>query len=135
MGEPLVTPMAAACDGDPCIMALAMFPPSTPCTDDAACNVNGFYPNEYRCEQGACVIDEAFVLERSMCAPTCESSADCKAFDEDTTCVTGFSCSFVAADGPLCCQKQCVCNDDLGSAASTELERDCAADAAALCGA
>jgi hypothetical protein len=72
-----------------------------------------------------CALDPEHIAARSMCTDFCESDTDCVPA-EGTNCVGGFTCAPVAAIGPACCQKVCVCNDDLGIG-SEDLLRECEA--------
>jgi hypothetical protein len=72
------------------------------------------------------------VLERSMCSKTCATDDDCNnttlsnrptVDDDETSCQTGFKCTVLQRLGQFCCDKLCVCQDDLP--ALDELEQDC----------
>ena len=45
------------------------------------------------------------------CSATCEADAECAASGDD--CKTGYACRAPTAVGAFCCQKMCVCKDDL----------------------
>jgi hypothetical protein len=49
---------------------------------------------------------------RSTCTALCNSDGDC---DPETTalCKSGFACAVATQTGPYCCQKMCICREDL----------------------
>lgn len=49
---------------------------------------------------------------RCTCTAACDSDDDCDA-ETRAHCAAGFVCAVVAATGPFCCKKLCVCRDDL----------------------
>ncbi len=49
---------------------------------------------------------------RCTCTASCDSDDDCDA-ETLASCANGFACAVVAATGPFCCRKLCVCRDDL----------------------
>jgi len=89
-------------------------------------------------EEGICQLRVQFVLERSMCSRKCDTDADCqdggvgqKVIAEGNNCGSGFKCARIQSLGEFCCQKLCVCNDDLGL--TTDLDRECSAGTQAGC--
>lgn len=111
-----------------CPAAMCLYADEIHAGDDVACSPDDPCPDEGQgvtCseESGVCVLDPAHVAARSMCTDFCESDSDCVPA-EGTTCVSGFTCAAVAAIGPACCAKVCVCSDDLG-ASSTDLAVSC----------
>ena len=124
----LVTFPALSCNDLLCVYADEDEPPSDPCSDDLDCNVDTANP-KFECvmtsaDTGACRLRIDFVLERSMCSKKCSSDADCqdggagdKVVAEDTNCSTGFQCARIQTLGKFCCEKLCVCEDDLGQTA------------------
>lgn len=52
---------------------------------------------------------------------------------ENTKCETGLKCAAIQSFGDLCCQKLCVCADELDDAASKDLEETCEAGTQAGC--
>lgn len=127
-----VTFPALSCDDLLCVYAEQVDEPARACSADADCNVAGA-ASKHRCEEGACVLDQTHVLSRSMCSLRCESDADCDDGDPETTCRGGFACARIQGLGDHCCEKLCVCRDDLDLAAARALEAECSADAAAGC--
>lgn len=110
------------------------------CDDDLDCNVasGGDGANIFECEipegetVGQCRLSLQYVLERSMCSKTCATDADCNnsslnnrpaVDDDETACATGFKCTVLQQLGQFCCDKLCVCQDDLP--ALDQLEQDC----------
>jgi len=89
----------------------------------------GVYCNtaEDRCE-----LNPNHVIARSMCTEECTEDADCVG-EDGTACQGGFACAPVAALGSLCCQKLCVCRDDLDVAAAELLALECAEGTAPGC--
>jgi hypothetical protein len=54
---------------------------------------------------------------RATCTARCNSDSDC---DPETTqsCKSSFVCAVATQVGPFCCQKVCICKDDLSSSNS-----------------
>ncbi len=117
----LVTFPALSCSDLLCVYGEEKTVPETPCSADSDCNE---IANEaiFECVNNSCKLSLDYVLERSMCSKTCESDADCNnsslsnrpaVDDDETACATGFSCTVLQSLGQFCCQRLCVCNDDL----------------------
>ena len=120
----LVTFPALSCNDLLCIYGEDKVAPelNSACGDDSQCNTPG--DNTYSCntETGDCELSLDYVLDRSMCSKRCTSDEDCKnnsaidkpvVEDEDTNCSNGFKCVVLQELGQFCCEKLCVCNDDL----------------------
>lgn len=127
----LVTFPALSCSDLLCVYGEEKTVPEIDCTDDAACN-GAAGENIFECVNSSCKLSLDYVLERSMCSKTCSSDADCNnsglnnrpTVDEDeTACATGFSCTVLQRLGQFCCERLCVCNDDLDTL--MDLEADC----------
>lgn len=127
-----ITFPALTCDHLLCVYAEDTEPPAEPCGSDADCNAAGTDAS-FVCAEGSCELDQRHVMARSMCSQTCEVDADCEGGDPDTTCSSGFACARIQALGDHCCEKLCVCRDDLDTAAASVLEAECSADAARGC--
>ncbi|MCA9711480.1 MAG: hypothetical protein KDK70_36920 [Myxococcales bacterium] len=126
-----ITFPALTCDQLLCVYAEDVEAPAEPCSADAECNGAG--EAQFRCEQGACVLDQEYVMSRSMCSQSCESDDECQGGAEDTACSRGFVCARIQGLGDHCCEKLCVCADDLDVATASRLETECSADAAVGC--
>lgn len=118
-----VTFPALACDQLLCVYAEDDEPPQDPCEAHAECNPDG--GDRFRCEQGSCVLASTRVLERSMCSQTCESDVDCAGGAANTACESGFACARIQSFGELCCEKLCVCRDDLDVAGIAQRDEQC----------
>lgn len=127
----LVTFPALSCSDLLCVYGEEKTVPEIECETHDQCNEFG-EGDIFRCVNQACELSLDYVLERSMCSKTCETNEDCNnsslnnrpAVDEDeTACATGFSCTVLQRTGAFCCQKLCVCNDDL--AGLTDLQKKC----------
>jgi hypothetical protein len=131
----LVTFPALSCDELLCVYGEEQTIPPNSCNDDAECNQVGgerIFACELPAEGGAghCTLSLDYVLERSMCSKRCSSDADCqnagtgqKPIAKDTACRTGFSCARIQPLGEFCCEKLCVCNDELPD--TSDLDRAC----------
>jgi len=121
----LVTFPALSCNDLLCVYADEAEAPSVACMDDLACDTTG--ERKFECVRpadggaGVCKLRVDYVLERSMCSKKCDSDADCRdggptqqVVVEDTTCERGFQCARIQTLGKFCCEKLCVCVDDLG---------------------
>jgi len=132
--DKVVTFPALSCNDLLCIYADEKDPPTAPCTDHAQCNAaSDDGKSRFQCVEGKCELASQFVLERSMCSKTCGSDDDCKdggigkqVLAKDTSCSAGFSCVQLQTLGELCCQKLCVCNDDLSAGAVESIATECA---------
>jgi hypothetical protein len=131
----LVTFPALSCNDLLCVYADEEEPPAAPCGDDLDCNVDAS-STKFECvkddpnEPGECGLRIDYVLERSMCSVKCSSDADCadggvgeRVVADNTQCSTGFSCARIQTLGKFCCEKICVCNDDLGD--TTDINSKC----------
>ncbi len=140
----LVTFPALSCDQLLCVYADEEEPPTVSggCNDDAICNPGG--GQKFECfkadpnESGDCQLRIDYVLERSMCSKKCSSDNDCKdggptekVVVDDTNCATGFKCARIQSLGKFCCEKLCVCNDDLG--VTTDLDNKCSSSSQEGC--
>ena len=126
----LVTFPALSCNDLLCVYGEDQSVPMVEgCGSDAECNELG--GNTFSCnlESGNCELSLDYVLDRSMCSKRCSTDADCTnsgAFDkpvvedEDTNCTNGFKCVVLQEIGQFCCEKLCVCDDDLPNTASIE---------------
>lgn len=123
--NPVVTFPALACDHLLCVYGEDLEVPSAECSSNAECNEADPIQRRFECSNGHCRIGDDYVLSRSMCSQLCESDADCEGGSDDTQCRTGFSCARVQRLDDLCCQKLCVCRDDLGT--DRTLEEACEA--------
>jgi hypothetical protein len=129
----LLTYPHADCNGGICLYADDSVVAPEACDADADC---GPTPSRAECipssedDSGVCALDQSYVASRSMCSQVCESNADCTT-QENTACKAGFVCARVAALGDLCCQRVCVCDDDLGF--TEELDAACASSTAQGC--
>ena len=134
----LVTFPALSCSDLLCVYGEEKTVPETPCDSnkadggDSDCNIAAGEAI-FECINNSCKLSLDYVLERSMCSKTCATNEDCNnsslsnrpSVDEDeTACATGFSCTVLQRLGQFCCQRLCVCNDDLGTL--TDLEEACA---------
>lgn len=133
----LVTFPALSCDELLCVYGEEQNIPSKSCSSDADCNPVGSQ-EIFACEvppeggSGTCGLSLDYVLERSMCSKRCSSDADCQnsgpgdqPVAKDTACRTGFSCARIQPLGEFCCEKLCVCNDELPD--TSEIDKACEA--------
>jgi hypothetical protein len=130
----LVTFPALSCDELLCVYGEEKVIPSDPCSTDADCNPVGA-EQIFECEvtgesQGTCALALDYVLRRSMCSKRCSTDDDCKNTSatqrpvaKETACKTGFACARIQQLGEFCCEKLCVCNDDLPD--TSELDMNC----------
>lgn len=124
----LVTFPALACDELLCVYGDDEEAPEDPCVPgpdgDAVCNAADPARNRFECVTGAsggeCQLRLEYVLSRSMCSKKCNSDEDCqdggvgqREVAEDTQCASGFECAIIQLTGRFCCEKLCVCSDDL----------------------
>lgn len=122
----LVTFPALACNDLLCVYADEEEAPSGACSHDSDCDKSG--EGKFECvpndtgTASACKLRVDYVLERSMCSKKCSTDADCrdggptqKVVVDDTTCSRGFKCARIQTLGKFCCEKLCVCEDDLGT--------------------
>ncbi|NJK31014.1 MAG: hypothetical protein HC927_00620 [Deltaproteobacteria bacterium] len=130
----LVTFPALSCSDLLCVYGEEQTVPEITCETSQQCNdaANTGGENIFECVTGACRLSLDYVLARSMCSKTCESDDDCNntslnnrpaVDDDETACRTGFSCTVLQQLGQFCCERLCVCNDDLDSL--DNLEMDC----------
>jgi hypothetical protein len=136
----LVTFPALSCSDLLCVYGEEKTIPEGVCEVDTDCNLmsGGDGANIFECEipegaeAGECRLSLTYVLERSMCSKTCATDDDCNnttlsnrptVDDDETACATGFKCTVLQRLGQFCCDKLCVCQDDLP--ALDELEQDC----------
>jgi hypothetical protein len=131
----LVTFPALSCDELLCVYGEERVVPMDACAQDSDCNPVGA-EKIFACElpsgggQGSCGLALEYVLARSMCSKRCTSDNDCKntgptdrPIAKDTSCRTGFSCARIQPLGEFCCEKLCVCNDELPD--TSELDMNC----------
>ncbi len=129
----LVTFPALSCNDLLCIYGEDQTVPMQGCKSDEECNDLG--ETTYSCNteanmgDGACELSLDYVLDRSMCSKRCDTDSDCQntsaidkpvVEDEDTNCKNGFKCVVLQEIGQFCCEKLCVCDDDLPNTASIE---------------
>jgi len=128
----LVTFPALSCSNLLCVYADEDEPPTGDCTDNSGCGDDPKFEcvQDDPAEPGICKLRVDYVLERSMCSKQCSDDNDCKdggptekVVVEDTNCATGFKCARIQTLGKFCCQKLCVCNDDLG--VTTDIDAKC----------
>lgn len=128
----LVTFPALSCSDLLCVYGEEKTVPEIACEEDFQCNDQAGGEEIFECDQGTCKLSLDYVLARSMCSKTCETNDDCNntslnnrpaVDDDETACATGFSCTVLQRLGQFCCQKLCVCNDDLDTL--DDLEDDC----------
>jgi hypothetical protein len=67
-----------------------------------------------------------------MCSKTCSYDSDCedgglgkKVRAEESNCQDGFKCVQIQKLGEFCCEKLCVCNDDLSQGTVDMLKMEC----------
>ena len=133
--DKVVTFPALSCNDLLCVYADETDPPTAPCTDHAQCNAaSDDGKSRFQCVEGQCELASQYVLERSMCSKTCNSNEDCQdggigkqVLAKDSNCGAGFSCVQIQKLGEFCCQKLCVCNDDLSQGTVDKLATECAA--------
>jgi len=130
----IVTFPALSCNELLCIYADSAEPPSDPCTTATECNVVEPGVDRFTCDTttNRCELRIEYVLERSMCSKRCGSDDDCKdggigekTVVENSSCGTGFACARIQKLGEFCCEKLCVCRDDLNIADTNELQLAC----------
>ena len=116
----LVTFPALSCNDLLCVYADQAEAPSGNCSSDAECNPAGDASNKFECVNSSCRLRISYVLDRSMCSKKCSSNADCadggitqRNLASETKCNTGFECTRIQGLGKFCCEKLCVCKDDL----------------------
>ncbi len=118
---------ALACNDLLCVYAEDVEPPAEPCSSSVDCNIPGT-EQKFLCEEDQCQLDQRYVMSRSMCSLSCETDQECQGGDPDTNCKRGFTCARIQGLGDHCCEKLCVCRDDLDEAAAAELDQECSAD-------
>lgn len=133
----LVTFPALSCNELLCIYADSKEPPERPCTTAAECNEVEPSVNRFTCDTNTsrCELRIEYVLERSMCSKRCSSDDDCKdggigekTVVENSKCATGFACASIQTLGEFCCEKLCVCRDDLDGNKASEIQAACLAN-------
>ncbi len=131
----LVTFPALSCDDLLCVYGEEKTLPPDKCAQDSDCNPVGS-DKIFECvipsdeSQGDCALSLDYVLRRSMCSKRCTKDEDCKnttatnrPVAKETACQTGFACARIQQLGEFCCEKLCVCNDDLPD--TSELDLNC----------
>jgi len=100
----------AGCAGGLCLYVEDDTAPINFCDVDAECNEGD--DHRFACDSVShtCNFSPAWKLERSLCSQFCESAADCTVADPSSACATGFACEIVTGQ---CCDKVCVCLDDV----------------------
>ncbi len=128
----VVTFPALSCNDLLCVFAQSENTPSSECASDAECNSDG--GNRFVCANKGCRLSSSFVLDRSMCSRTCSQDSDCqdggigkKVLSKESSCESGFKCAPLQKLGELCCQKLCVCADDLSEGSVDDVNKECAA--------
>lgn len=130
----LVTFPALACNDLLCVYADEDEASAEPCDENIDCDITG--EGKFECVKsdagsstGVCKLRVDYVLERSMCSKKCSSDADCRdggptqqVVVDDTTCSRGFKCARIQTLGKFCCEKLCVCEDDLGVTADIDMK-------------
>jgi hypothetical protein len=131
----LVTFPALSCNDLLCVYGEEKVLPSVACAQDSDCNNVGS-DQIFECVidgsgNGDCALSLDYVLQRSMCSKRCSTDDDCKntkatnrPVAKETSCNTGFACARIQQLGEFCCEKLCVCNDDLPD--TSELDLGCA---------
>ncbi len=132
----LVTFPALACSDLLCVYADEEEAPAGSCSDNLDCDQAG--ESKFECvkevgeDTGVCKLRVDYVLERSMCSKKCSNDADCRdggptqqVVVDDTTCSRGFKCARIQTLGKFCCEKLCVCEDDLG--VTSDIDAKCSA--------
>lgn len=138
----LVTFPALSCDELLCVYADEEEAPAFNCevgpAGDQSCNEVDPSKNRFECVAdsegvGACKLRNQYVLERSMCSKKCSSDSDCQSAGitqqvvvDDTACESGFTCARIQTLGEFCCERLCVCKDDLNQTAADDIEMACA---------
>jgi hypothetical protein len=138
----LVTFPALSCDELLCVYADEEEAPAFGCevgpAGDQSCNEVDPSKNRFECVadsdgNGSCKLRNQYVLERSMCSKKCSSDSDCQSAGitqqvvvDDTACESGFTCARIQTLGEFCCEKLCVCKDDLNQTAADDIEVACA---------
>ena len=129
----LVTFPALSCNDLLCIYADESKAPTTPCATDDECNAASPEVSRFACVDGACELSLTYVLQRSMCSKRCEQDSDCadggpteKVLSDDTSCTGAFKCVIIQQLGEFCCERLCVCEDDISDAVVDQLAADCA---------
>lgn len=138
----LVTFPALACNDLLCVYADEDEASAEPCDENIDCDVSG--EGKFECVlpadggSGTCKLRVDYVLERSMCSKKCSSDEDCrdggptqKVVVDDTTCQRGFKCARIQTLGKFCCEKLCVCEDDLG--VTQDIDQECSMGTQAGC--
>ena len=128
----IVTFPALSCNDLLCVYADDSEPPEQPCEQAADCNKADPEKSRFSCINKSCKLNSTYVLERSMCSRTCASDDDCvdgglgkKVLADDSTCEGGFQCAQIQGLGEFCCQKLCVCRDDLSQGTIDSVNADC----------
>ncbi|MEZ4454664.1 MAG: hypothetical protein R3B09_34755 [Nannocystaceae bacterium] len=128
----LVTFPALSCNDLLCIYADEAKAPSGVCSDDAFCNAASTDQPRFACVGGKCQLSLTYVLTRSMCSKRCESDDDCKdggptekVLSKDTSCSGSFKCVIIQELGEFCCERLCVCEDDIAEATVDMLATNC----------
>lgn len=131
--DQVVTFPALSCNDLLCVFAQSDETPKVACSTNEECNTTGDGVNRFACVNKSCKLDSTYVLQRSMCSRACNDDADCKdggigkkVLAGDTSCEGGFKCARIQRLGEFCCQKLCVCGDDLSEGTVTELDEECA---------
>lgn len=131
----VVTFPALSCNDLLCVYADEAKAPSADCMNDAECNAaDSTGKQRFACISGSCKLNSTYVLERSMCSRTCETNDDCKdggigkqVLAKETNCELGFECVQIQKLGEFCCQKLCVCSDDISAGTAETLKTECMA--------
>jgi hypothetical protein len=121
----------AGCDDAVCAYVVELEAPAVPCAQDDDCRVPGAWI-DFVCIDGVCAASPDSIAEHSRCTTTCETSEDCGAVAASTTCNTEFVCANVVTEGPECCEKHCVCAEDI-SAGPDDIAAACRAGTLAGC--
>lgn len=128
----LVTFPAVSCDDLICVYGEDDSAPDGSCASDAECNNDG--GSRFECLNNKCSLSFDYFLERSMCSKRCSSNSDCentgitsakKPLADKSRCKGGFQCAVVQNLGQFCCEKLCVCEDDIAPDVVEDLESQC----------
>ncbi len=128
----VVTFPALSCNDLLCVFAQKDEPPDMACKSDAECNTTNDGMTRFTCSDGSCELNSTYVLQRSMCSRACADDSDCqdggigkKVLAKETSCENGFRCAPIQKLGEFCCEKLCVCADDLSDGTVDSLNADC----------